>query len=257
METKNLEVNLSSEVIEEAQKSGKPVVLELHHTEHTAPTLNEKVQFEKHVTIKSIREFLDKKTITTPIEENKGVIIYCLDANNAKLSYYEDPNDELATVLTSKLRQNPDFLAFKINTQEHFTQKQLEKLILRSAHCFQNIQDAKDLIQNLRNFEVKYEQVVKRTDNRQGDTLDLVTTAIKSASGEITGELKLTCPLFIGTPKYPFSVVIEIEKGPQNLPNFGFYSLDLQVLMIEQTEKIVMQEVEYFSDKFVCLEVES
>lgn len=258
MEDKKIEVNLSAEAIEKAQDNGKPVVIEFHNTDHTAPTLNEKVVYKQtDLTIKSISEFINKRPITNPINQNKAIIKFCLDPAKPRLEYHEDVNDSLATVLKSTLKENPDFTAFKINTQQYFTQKQLEALVMSKAHCFQDLQDAKDLLNKLTNFEVRYEQVVKSSNDKQGNTSDLVTTAIKAAEGAISGELKLSIPLFIGTPKYQFSVEIQIERGAGNMPTFGFYSLDLQILMTEKTSEIIMTEVNPLKEKFICLEIEA
>lgn len=253
-EKKDLALNISASVIEEL--GGKPLVIELHNTEHNAPTLNEKIVFTKHVTLSSIDEWIKKRDFVKPVNKNVALITYCVNPNNPSVKFQEDPNDKLATVLTSKLKMNPDFLAFGINSQDHFSQKQLENLIRTKAHCFQNLQDAKDLIKKLQNFQVRYEQTVTKSDDRQGNTNDAVTTAIKAHAGEISGELKLAMPLFLGTEKVGFTVEIEIERGSGNMPEFGFYSLDVQMLVMESASNAILTEVEKFKDSFVCLEIE-
>lgn len=247
-----LNVNVNEDVV----KSGKPFVVELHTTEHNAPTLNEKQKFSKHVTLSSIHEFVSKRVFPKPVQENKAIITYCLHPDNASVDFDEDPNDKLATKLTSKLKINPDFQDFNINSQSHFSQKELENLIRTNAHCFVNLQDAKDLIKKLQNFEVRYEQTVKSKDDRQGNTENAVNTAIKQHAGEITGELKLAMPLFLGTEKKSFSVEIEIERGRNNMPEFGFYSMDVQMMLLEHSAELILNEVKKFRDDFVCLEIE-
>lgn len=252
MKDEKLNITVTEKVIE----SGKPVVIELHNTEHNAPTLNEKVKFAKHVTLNSIAEHISKRTFETPVQKNKAIIIFCVNAKNPSLSFYEDPNDLLATVLTSKLKTNPDFADFGINSTEHFTQGEFQHLIRTHAHCFQNVQDATDLIKKLQNFVVKYEQTVESKDDRQGNTKDLVETAIKASVGEITGALKLKMPFFLGTNSKSFEVEIEIEKGRNNMPAFGFYSLDVELQKREEAEKAILTEKDKFVNQFVCLEVE-
>ncbi len=56
--------------------------------------------------------------------------------------------------------------------------------------------------------------------------------------------------------KKQFTVEIEIERGRNNLPEFGFYSLDVQMLLLESASEAILTEVEKFQDDFVCLEIE-
>lgn len=250
-----VQVNLDASAIEAL--GGKPLVVELHTTEHNAPTLNEKVNFTKHVMLSGIAELIGKRTFPADVTKNKAILIYSLNPDRPALNFYEDPNDELATVLTSTLKTNPDFLDFKINEGSPFTQNELEQLVRTHAHCFQNVQDAKDLIKNLQNFKIVFEQIIEKKNDNQGNTKDLVETAIKQSEGSVTDELKLAMPLFLGMKRQDFTVEIEIQKDKRsNLPVFGFFSLDVELQKREAAENAILSEVNKLRDKFVCLEVE-
>lgn len=253
-DNKSVQVSLDSSAIKEL--AGKPLVVETHNTEHEAPTLNEKVIFVKHVTVPSISEWISKRKFVDEITENKAILTYCLNANNPSIRFDEDPNDSLATVLTSKLAVNPDFEAFNINSDQYFTQQELLQLIIKRAHCFASLNDAKDLRTKLQNFVVKYEQTIEAKNDNQGNTKDLIETAIKQHEGVITGELSLSMPIFLGMKKHQFTVEIEIQRGHQNRPTFGFFSLDVEMLKRTAAEEAILTVVEKWQDKFVCLEIE-
>lgn len=253
-DNKSVQVNLDATAIEAL--AGKPLVVETHNTEHNAPTLNEKVLFKKHVTVPSIDEWIQKRKFADAVQDNKAVITFCLNANNPSIRFDEDPNDELATVFTSKLKVNPDFAAFRINSDEFFSQQELLQLIIKRAHCFASLNDAKDLRTKLQNFVVKYEQTIESKNDNQGNTKDLIETAIKQHEGAINGELSLSMPIFLGMQKHSFTVEIEIQRGNGNRPVFGFFSLDVEMLKREAAEIAILNEVEKWKKDFVCLEIE-
>lgn len=251
---KNVAVNISASAIEEL--AGKPLVIEQHITEHNAPTLNEKVSFSRHVTLGSIAEWIGKRNFPSAVKENVAQITFCLHPNNPSIRFEENPNDELATVLTSKLTINPDYVAFGINKGQYFSQKELLSFVKQHAHCFQSLADVKTLIAKLQNFEARFTQtVVKRNDN-QGNAQDSITTAIQQHEGEVSGVVALRMPLYLGLKPVSFTAEIEIQKGQNNLPVFSFNSLDVQMLVLETAENAILEEVAKFKDQFVCLQIE-
>lgn len=207
------------------------------------------------VALASVAEYVFKRNVPSPVKDNPGIITYSKDPEKAFLEYFENPNDEDATVIKSKLEVHPDFSAFGINQGLMFNQKQLQNHIRKFAHCFATEEQAKTLIKDLQNFEVRYEQTVAREDNRQGQTKDLVESAIKFAKGEVPKELHLRIPFFKNTPAKEFTVEVEIDKGAGNMPVFSFYSLEVELLKRATAEELIGTELEKFREGFPVLEM--
>jgi hypothetical protein len=249
MEVQNLNIVLP------AGYTGNPVELIIRESTE-APQLNEKVKFSAlKVALTSIAIFLSKKNIPSPIEANPGLITYSLNPDFPFLQYNEDPNDELATELKAVLEIDPDFKLFGINTDQQFNQKAFERLIRKTAHCFGSPEVAKDLIQRLNNFEARFDQVVQKEDDRQGQKKDSIESAIRLTKGEIPKSLHLNCPIFKNTKPVSFEVEIEVDKGPGNLPVFSFYSVELEIMKRTLINELILAEVQKLEDRFALVEV--
>ena len=207
------------------------------------------------VTMPSINEWVKARTFKSTPQENTGVIIFCKNPEKASLEFYDNPNDKDATILTSRLKLNPDMLAFGINKDKYFSQKDLEKHIRKYAHCFIDEATVLDLIKRLQTFEVSYNQSYQKADDRQGNKGDSYKEAIKFSSGELPKTLNLKMPLYENTESVEFAVEIEIEKMQgSNMPSFGFYSLQLETMIRNMAISIVEGQVTELKKTFVCLE---
>jgi hypothetical protein len=222
--------------------------------EGTAPDIKEKQKLRLSVAIASIADFLGKKTVPTPVQDNPGVILFSVDPKGPFLEYLENPNDEDATVLTARLQFNKDLAAFGINDDQKFNHASLAKLVRKYAHCFASLEVAKDLTQRLQNFEVKFETVIAREDNRQGNTKDLVDSALKLTKGELPKEIHLKCPIYENTEPVDLSLEIEIDRGGDNKPLFSFYSLDFEIKKREAINSAIKTQVDRLKDAFAVVE---
>lgn len=241
--------------------STKPI--EVLWREGDAATLNEPQKYKQNVSLGAIIEFVEKKRfVESPwlLEDetkNTTIIHFSKEPENYFVILLENPNDELATELTAKLIVNPDFLAFGINKDKKFNQQALEQHIRKYAHCFGELQTPKKLIDDLRNFEVRYEQTVQKEDNRQGNKVDNYTEAIKFAKGELPKTLLLKMPLFKNSAPHSFEVEIEVDKERgSNAPVFSFYSMDVELALRSLGETYIDETVEKLKPKFPCLEVQ-
>ena len=182
------------------------------------------------------------------------MIIYSDDPDSAWIELKESPNDALGTVITAQLLDNKDFIDFGINKDKQFTQQQLEKFIRQKAHCFESVDDARKLIDSLRNFEVRYEQTVKKEDDRAGNKENTQKEAIKFAKGELPKVLNLRMPLFKNQPAVSFTVEVEVDRQPHsNLPVFSFYSMDVELQRRAIAETTVLNAVEVMKKTHICL----
>jgi hypothetical protein len=161
------------------------------------------------------------------------------------IKLYENPTSKDAAIIEGKLLLNPELVAFAINKDLYITSNQLRKFILKYAHCFENISDGKDLIKCLENFEIVFEQAHTKSDDRKGNQEESVKSAIKYSKGELKTIWNLNMPLFIGSPKASFQIEIEIDRK-ETTPVFGFYSLELEVLLRAEAERLILGELSKF-----------
>jgi hypothetical protein len=231
--------------------NGSPIHVVI--SEGKTPALNEPRQLNKIVTLGSIAALILAGKFDKNPKDNKAMLFYNLQPEKLGMDFYGDPTDALAVELHAKLEINPDFLAWGINKDHYFSGKDLQLFCRRYAHCFADPKQAMVLVNALRNFEVKFEQVHKEEDDRKGNTDKQLKTSLNFAKGEVPTEWLLTMPLFKATEPVTFKVEIEIEAR-NGYPTFGFYSLESDLLLKTTGETIVMNEVNKFSDYVVSME---
>jgi hypothetical protein len=197
--------------------------------------------------ISAPREFSEKIT-----DKKLAVVEFSISDRSIKL--FEDPTNSDAAEITGSVKVNPDLLAFGINKDKYFTSSDLIKHTRKHAHCFKTAAEAKELIQTLTNFEVKFEQTHKKEDDRKGNTEEHVKNAIKYHKGEVKDKLNLSLPLFVGSPKVDFEVEIEIDRQGTT-PVFGFYSINMESIFLEQIEALIQKEVTLLKAKFTCIQL--
>jgi len=248
MEDKKVVVNINGPIDQE-----KPIVIVIREGE-AEPIKDLFKAFAWEVSLVSIADFLEKRRVPTPIEDNPGVIAFSLDPRGPYLKYFENPINKEAISLTAKMEESEDLTAFGINRDQKFNQASLAKLIRTKAHCFPTQDVAKALIQSLNNFEVRFETIIAKNDDRQGNKVDLVNEALKLTKGELPKELHLVLPFFENTAPIDITLEIEIDRGGDNKPLFSFYSMDLEIKKREVIAKEIGDQVARLKDRFAVVE---
>jgi hypothetical protein len=204
--------------------------------------------------IAGIGAYVGGRAFAATPQENLVIVEYCLDPENSFIHFIGHENDPNATDLMAKLEKCQDLIDFKINSDYFFTQNELERLVKKHAHCFADPSQAQQFLSNLRNFEVRYEQMVKKEDDRKGNTLAHEENAIKFAKGSIELKWDLKMPLFEGTEAKSFTVELEIEKGKNNMPTFGFYSMEIELMLKQEAFDLINDAVDKLKSQFVCIQ---
>jgi hypothetical protein len=193
-----------------------------------------------------------KDFIKQIVDKAKVVVEYYYKDQKIKLN--ADPTNNEGAEIIGQIVVNPDLMAFGINKDRFFTSADLIKHTRKYAHCFSTPQEAKELIQTLQNFEVKFEQTHKKEDDRKGNTEDSVKNAIKFHKGEVKDKIQLLLPLFVGSPKVAFEVEVEIEKQG-TAPVFGFYSITMESINQQQVESLINEELKILKKDFTCIQI--
>lgn len=235
--------------------NGSPI--EVIVREGVAPKINEPIAFgRKKVTIGTMFALVAGGVFNATPKENKGILLYNLQPDGLGLEFIADPNDALAPILHGNLELNPDLVAFGINKDRYFSGRDLIKFARKFAHCFADPGQPTKLIASLQNFEVKFEQVHKKEDDRKGNASEQIKSALKFTRGEVPLAWDLKLPLFKGTPDVEFTVEIEIEAEGGH-PAFAFYSLEVELLLRKLGPDLITTEVNKFAKQFKTLEVVS
>lgn len=107
--------------------------------------------------------------------------------------------------IDGKLTLHPDFVNFGINSGKYKTPNDMAEFIKMNRSCFENRQEAMELVQQLRTFRAKIDKQVEAEDNRnKGDKKYLYNQIVDS---NIPASFKVCIPIFRGTKKQ----LIELE----------------------------------------------
>lgn len=196
--------------------------------------------------------------ITAPIEfskriSDKSIALVEYSVSILKITFFENPKSEESAIVSGSVTINPDLVAFGINKDKYFKSPELIKFVRKYAHCFKSLDDAKELISNLQNIEVKFEQTYVKGDDRKGNSEESVKNAIKYHKGEIKTQWNLSLPLFLGFDNVDVSVEVEIDRDGTT-PVFGFYSIDIEVLIKAQSKEIIDGQISQLKE-FTCLQL--
>lgn len=231
----------------------KPIQVELRAGEALELKDNEQAYEIEGLTLKSINEYVEKRKFETDPKENKAVVEFSKDPKSPFVFFKEDPRDKEANQLKAKLLVNPDITAWSINTKKRFTPEDFITHIMQYSFMFHEKAAGKALIDNLRNFQVRYESEYEKEDNRQGNTKDNSTKVLKFIKGEAPKQLQITAPLYKGTEDVTLTLDIEID-AVNGQPQYSFYCFELQQLYIDKAKDYIEQTVNPLRSKFVCLE---
>jgi hypothetical protein len=211
--------------------------------------------------IDSVLSFVkDRYKIAESIVEKHDYVMveYCYNPDRPWILLDTDINNPLSTTVRGELIKNPDLKPFEFNKGAVFTNKSFIQVIKENAHCFASIQEANQLIKQLRNFVAKFTTEVEDLNDNQGNTKLKIETKLEAAKSGIPELLNFSAPLFNGGNKVYFTVEVEIEVVMNNgkpEAKFGFFSLELNQMLRDEAERIINMQVEALDQYFTCIRV--
>lgn len=201
-----------------------------------------------------------------PIETEKPLIImgahdgvitfnYGFKGNkNPSIKLDEFPSDEISgAIIEGVMLFNEDIAALQINQDKFFGSKELIKLITKYAGLFASFKDARDLINNLRNLDVKFTDTVKKTNDMRGNVEDAMKQEIAFAQGELPASIIINAPLFYGTPAVKLTLEIQLERRGHEA-GYSFYCMELESTKQATAKAIIDSQVADLKNLFVCIE---
>lgn len=184
------------------------------------------------------------------------IVEYSDNPEDAWIILEEDFRDPMGSVVKGELLKNNDLKAFEFNNAGVFTNKTFIEVIRKNAHCFASIQEAKALIKQLQSFVAKFTTSIEDLDDRKGETKNLIETKLQASKTGIPESVNFKMPLFSGGPMVDFTVEVEIDVVmTSNKPEakFGFFSLELPMLMRTHAELTIQKHIAHLRKKFTCI----
>lgn len=177
-------------------------------------------------------------SVTAP---GNGIIIINIPDKSIRLETMLGTNDEGVTV-TGRLTLNPALFVFGINTDKQFGNKELQNLIRKNAHVFENIETAKSLIKTLQNFSVTFEQLKEEADDRAGNKESKWAEKIKISKGQLPDVFKILTPVYKDTPEIEFDLEIELDRVGKEVV-YSFYCVGFEDRVDTHTKKLLEDNV--------------
>jgi len=175
-----------------------------------------------------------------------------------KLTMY--PNRTINETVTGKIRENKDLVQFRFNEAGAFTNKTFAEMIMRHPHCFANKGEAKTLRKSLQNYNAKFNTIVQKANDNQGNTEDMIKTEFDKSGSGIPSVINLKMPLYDGGDPIEFSAEVEVEVAMTSgkpEARFAFFTEELELLQRQGAKDIIILQIQELAKKFVCIRVNS
>ena len=185
-----------------------------------------------------------------------AVVVFSDSPKNPYIKLTIDPGHSISTTVTGKLKPNTDLAAFRFNEAGSFTNKTFSEMIIKHAHCFANKGEAKTLRKSLQNYQAKFNTVVQKANDNQGNTEDFIKTEFDKTGSGIPQVINLKMPLFDGGGDIEFSAEVEIEVvmiSGKPEARFAFFTEELDILHRANSSAIISHQINELSEHFVCI----
>lgn len=249
-------------VVPENYSPEKPIVIQI--LEGRAPEPKKTVQemgvtFEGNIFApgKYAENIINTEAEGQKFQNEQGIVIYDTDPNEPAIELLLNPNTNRASSILGKMTENPEVKGFSFNKDATFTNKTFAEFITKNAHLFAVKGEAKRLRKELQNFQAQFKTLVKKADDKQGNTEDYIATELDRTKANIPESISLKMPLFLGHEDVEFTAEVEItvtmnSGAPE--ARFGFFTEDLTQMKRDYVKKVLDEEINKLSKKFTCIQ---
>lgn len=195
----------------------------------------------------------------SPLEIKKpseAIVTYSDNPKDPWIKLVIGPDQTINQTVTGKLIVNKDLNDFHFNEAAFFTNKTFADMILKKAHCFALKGEAKALRKSLQNYQAKFNTIVQKNNDNQGNTEDMIKTEFDKTGSGIPPVINLKMPLFDGGPDVEFTAEVEIEvvmTSGKPEARFAFFTEELDIQQRAGAKEIVQSQIEQLSKAFVCI----
>jgi len=172
--------------------------------------------------------------------KDKAYLLINRTQNVAK--FFENPDDELGTIVTGKLEINPELQALNINAEKMYGQKELLSLLRKNKRFFSDFEKHAELLDRLSNLT--FEQNIKgeSANDRKGNAKAMIA---KKTDTNLSLDFRLSMPIYKGSENSLFAVEILLDIT-DSATRFWLESIDLYDLAATIRDK----EMDYLLDQF-------
>lgn len=236
----------------------KPIII--HLLEGPAPEPHKVIQPESVTIIGDIGAPVDY-AIFHIAEDKKNspdfaIVTYSDNPKSPWIQLVIGANQSIKQTVIGSLLVNKDLNDFHFNQAGFFTNKTFADMILQKAHCFANKGEAKTLRKSLQNYQAKFNTIVQKANDFQGNTEDMIKTEFDKTGSGIPPVINLKMPLFDGGPDEEFSAEVEIEvvmTSGKPEARFAFFTDELDIQQRAGAKEIVCNQIQKLSKAFVCI----
>jgi len=147
-------------------------------------------------------EYLEKRQ---PEQKSAYLVV---DRAVGLLTLTADERSPYKDVISGKLRINPEFDKFGINTGKNYDTFELADFIKMNRYYFSDKNVAMKLVSDLKNFKANVSKEIENSNNDRGNTRLLQSQVVDS---NIPEAFDIVIPIFKGQPEQTFRVEINID----------------------------------------------
>jgi len=182
----------------------------------------------------------DKDKCHVVFNKNAGKIILIVDEQNEKENF----------VITGSLKENPDLVAFGINSSCTIRSVKEAMNFLKMNRLFFTDKDLNHkIVASLQNFKAKVEKEIENSNDLRGN--EKVSKMQKLETG-LAESFELAIPIYKGYPNSVFAVDILCHVNDNGI-NIYFESRGLKELQDSTRSSMLEEELENFKE-IVCIE---
>jgi len=183
-------------------------------------------------------DYLNKrKDVIEPLKSHLIV-----NTSDGKIILVVNEKDHYQDTISGKLKMNPDFEKFGINTGKSRDTFELADFIKMNRYFFSDKNVAMKLVSELKNFKAKVDKEIEMSDNDRGNTRLLQNQVVES---NIPEAFDVVVPIFKGQPDQKIKVEINIDAR-----NFecSLISPDANDIINEVRSKLIGEQVVKISE---------
>lgn len=187
-----------------------------------------------------------------------AIVTYSDNPKNPWIKLEIAPDKTISHTVTGRLIANPDLSLFRFNEPAVFTNKSFAELIMKNPHCFSVKGQAKELRKALQNYQAKFNTIVQKANDNQGNTEDQIRTEFDKTGSGIPSSLHVKMPFFDGGEDVEFVAQVEIEvemTSGKPEARFSFFTEELSLEMRESAKGMIQAQIEILSQTFTCIRV--